>query len=213
MNLKFILSIGALALFAACGDDSSSNSSADPVKNDDPMSIFEVRKPDSVKVSYTDEDGKPASEKFMQQDWICTFNYEGEDGYFYIQSSVDEVEMLMSVVPVSSETEKAELYVNGKMVPVSKAEYSWGGNHHNDNISFTYKDKVFKFYHSSFGFGWRSCQEMDCLQVFKADGETEIKDGCTSERSLPVACRNVDEKGRVSSFDDTFEKCPGDFDD
>ena len=107
-------------------------------------------------------------------------------------------------------TDKAQLYLGDSPISVSSAQYYWGGNHQNDYITFTYDDKVFKYYHSSFGWGWRTCQEMDCLQVYKKDGTTVIEDGCTSSRTLPVVCRQANADGSFNDFTDTFAKCAGD---
>lgn len=106
--------------------------------------------------------------------------------------------------------DKAELSVDGKTQSISPATYEYGGNHHNDYIEFAYQNLVFHFYHSSFGFGWRKCQPMDCIQVYEADGTTLVEDGCTSERTLPAVCRMANADGSFDSFDDVFEKCLGD---
>ena len=131
------------------------------------------------------------------------------DGYFYIQSSPKSCTEIMSAMP-NFTTDKAELYLNGKINAISSSNYDWGGNHHNDALTFSYNGKVYKYYHSSFGFGWRSCQDMDCLQVYESDGTTLIEDGCTSSRALPVVCRQANADGTFDSFTDTFEKCYGD---
>lgn len=226
MKTKNILSIISLLLLASCSADKafeadvikSSDSHKEPTSSPakaeatgDPSKIFDIRKPDSVSVSYEDDMGNAESEKFYQQDWICSFDYKGDKGFFYIQTTPVNAVAFMSVIPEFS-TDKAEFYINGKKETIDDAVYEWGGNHHNDNISFLYKGNVYSFAHSSFGFGWRSCQEMDCLTVSDEDANV-IEDGCTSERSIPVICRQVTGNKSYEAFEDTFEKCPGDSND
>ncbi|HPA58115.1 MAG TPA: hypothetical protein PLT70_11890, partial [bacterium] len=95
---------------------------------------------------------------------------------------------------------------DGAVSEITGANYDWGGNHHNDFLEFSYSGKKFKIYHSSFGYGWRSCQNMDCMQV----GDPVTEDGCTKERTLPSVCQEVSADGTVGSFEDTFEPCAGD---
>lgn len=178
------------------------NSSATVSK---PEALFTTRVPDSTELNCS-ESGKI---KFSQADWICSFNYGGKSGYFYVQSTPKTCEQIMSATAVFS-TDKAQLYLGGSLITLSSAQYDWGGNHKNDYITFTYDGKLFKYYHSSFGFGWRSCQEMDCLQVYKTDSTTVIEDGCTSSRTLPVVCRQANADGSFGSFTDTFARCAGD---
>lgn len=227
MKKNFLLLLASLGvfMFAACsadsscsvapessssakGDAPSSSNSQGAVSLDDPNEMFSLRKPTSKKLAYEDDFGEKGEEEFDQQDWVCSFNYDGEEGYFYIQSTPVDVMVLMNAMPIY-ETDKAEMVIGGKKVEVKNPEYDWGGNHHNDKITFTYGGKIFSYYHSSFGFGWRSCQEMDCMQVFNADGD-DIKDGCTSKRELPVICRQVNAEGKIENFKDSFEKCLGD---
>lgn len=241
MNFKYILSIASLALLVACGDDSSSNAteessssetslssgsgekgssdsketSSDSKKTsssssaeasidvslDDALAAFNLRKPVDVTVK---------GEDYPQQDWVCSFKYDGSEGYFYIQASPSDVIVTMQTIPVYT-ADKASLYFGENVVTAKNASYDWGGNHHNDYIQFDYDGKQYKYYHSSFGFGWRSCQEMDCMEVYDSEGEL-LKNGCSSKRELPVICRQVNAEGKVENFKDVFEKCNGDDD-
>lgn len=154
---------------------------------------------------------------FDQQDWICTFKYAGKEGFVYAQGSPIACRATMSMIPIIS-VDSAVLYVNGKYETLSTASYEWGGNHHNDKFRFTYDGKVYEYFHSSYGWGGRSCQEMDCMRVFESDGTTLIEDGCKTfdedlggVRSLPVVCRFASlEDGSFGDFTDSFELCPGD---
>jgi hypothetical protein len=111
----------------------------------------------------------------------------------------------------------AILYVNKKYIPLTDLTYEWGGNHHSDRFRFTYDGKVYEYHHSSIGAAYRPCQEMDCMRVYKSDGETLIEDGCGTDeedvckiRTLPVVCRFADENGEFGDFTDTFKPCGGD---
>lgn len=156
---------------------------------------------------------------FDQQDWICTFKYADKEGFVYVQGSPTDCKAVGMGMNPEISVDTAVLYVNGKYSTPKKLSYEWGGNHHNDKFRFTYDGKVYEYFHSSYGFGGRSCQEMDCMRVFESDGTTLIEDGCktfdedlSTVRSLPVVCRfaSVDD-GSFGDFTDTFELCVGDF--
>lgn len=156
---------------------------------------------------------------FNQQDWICTFKYGNLDGFVYVQGSPTSCRSVGMGVNPEISVDTSVLYVNGKYATPKNLSYEWGGNHHNDKFRFTYDGKVYEYFHSSYGFGGRSCQEMDCMRVFESDGTTLIEDGCktfdedlSAVRSLPVVCRfaSVDD-GSFGDFTDTFELCNGDF--
>ena len=66
----------------------------------------------------------------------------------------------------------------------------------------------YRYYHSSFGFGWRRCQPMDCVQELRSDGV--VDDGCTPARTRPIVCVEIAEDGTEPALLDTFEKCLGD---
>ncbi len=144
-------------------------------------------------------------------DWICTFVHGVQQGYVYIQSTVVDCETMMSATGVF-EVQGAYFSSQGVVTPLQNAGYNWGGNHHNDWLFFDHDGKSYRYYHSSFGFGWRTCQTMDCLQVYPLGGTTPTEDGCTSDRTLPVVCLEV-EAGKSyteADFVDNFAKCKGD---
>ena len=181
----------------------------------DPLKIFKTRKP-KAEVYTCKSSELEWEEKFDQGDWICSFKYDGDEGFVYVQGSPTSCEARFSMIPIMS-IDTAVFYVNGKYETMKDVSYDWGGNHHNDRIRFTYDGKVFEYNHSSYGWGGRSCQEMDCLKVFEADGKTLIEDGCgldadiSSSRKLPVVCRAADENGKFDDFTDTFQLCMGDY--
>ncbi|MFO0727899.1 MAG: hypothetical protein U1E65_29235 [Myxococcota bacterium] len=90
------------------------------------------------------------------------------------------------------------------------AIYDWGGNHNNDAITLSLTDASYKFSHSSFGFGFRKCQPMDCLQVYAPGASTPTEDGCTHDRTIPTVCVEVGADGTVPPLVDNFMRCPGD---
>ena len=182
----------------------------------DPLKIFKTRTPKAD--AYECESSTLTwTQTFSQQDWICSFKYNGDEGFVYVQSTPTSCVVRLGMIPIMS-VDTAAFYVNGKYETLSDVTYDWGGNHHNDSFRFSYNGKVFEYSHSSYGWGGRSCQEMDCLKVYEADGKTLIEDGCglsndilSQSRTLPVVCRfaNV-ENGSFDDFTDTFELCVGD---
>ena len=161
---------------------------------------FEVRKPQERTVSC---DGENLT--LLDADWICTFEHKGKSGFVYIQSNMTSCEVIFGANPVFT-TAGSWINIDGKISETTGANYDWGGNHHNDFLEFTYSGTKYKYYHSSFGYGWRSCQNMDCIQV----GDPVTEDGCTKERTLPAVCQQVQADGTVGSFEDSFEPCAGD---
>ena len=199
----------------------SSSSSADVVLTD-PIEIFKPRVPKAAAYHCSVEDGFMGGRMeidFNQQDWICTFKYGNLDGFVYVQGSPTSCRSVGMGVNPEISVDTSVLYVNGKYETLSAVSYEWGGNHHNDKFRFTYDGKVYEYFHSSYGFGGRSCQEMDCIRVFESDGTTLIEDGCktfdddlSGVRSLPVVCRFASlDDGSFGDFTDTFEFCNGDF--
>jgi hypothetical protein len=178
----------------------------------DPSKIFEIRKPKGhvlpCEVSWGGE-GEFMRDTLSQHDVICTYDYNGEKGFLYVQLTPISCSGGMSITPGSYNVDKAEFYINGKFADVSNVKYEWGGNHHVENLNFTYNGNVFRYAQSTMGWGGRPCQSMDCLKVFESDGKTYIENGC-NERSLPIVCRTVNGKGEVADFTDNYKVCEGD---
>ena len=212
---------------------SSKSSSSSVVKNSsssakvvltNPMKIFKTRTPKAAvhQCSFEEKIGKESIKwdmDFDQQDWICTFKYADLEGFVYVQGSPTDCQKVGMGMNPEISVDTAVLYVNGKYSTPKNLSYEWGGNHHNDKFRFAYDGKVYEYFHSSYGWGGRSCQEMDCMRVFESDGTTLIEDGCktfdedlSTVRSLPVVCRFASlEDGSFGDFTDTFELCNGDF--
>ncbi len=115
----------------------------------------------------------------------------------------------LATVPVYT-TALAQISVGGAPTDLANAEYDYGGGHHNDSLRFDDQGKSYKYYHSSFGFGFRSCQPMDCIDVYAPGGTTPGTDGCTSARALPEICVLIKADGTHDALVDRFMKCPGD---
>jgi hypothetical protein len=140
----------------------------------------------------------------LDQDWLCTFEQGSVHGYIYVQSTPTDTNEFC--VPIMT-TVQAQISIDGQVSALQNAQYDWGGNHHNDSLTFEYDGIGFEYYHSSFGYGWRACHPMDCARV--DDGVT-LEDGCTMERTRPVVCVLIEEDGSHAELVDTFEPCPGD---
>ncbi len=182
----------------------------------DPSKIFEMRVPKLD--AYTCEEKTNWGDRvftgtFSQIDLVCTYDYDGEKGFLYVQLNPISCGLALSLIPGYG-VEKAEFYVNGKFADVSDVKYEWGGNHHLQKLWFTYKDKVFRYGQSSLGWGGRPCQEMDCLNVYESDKKTYVANGCDEQRSIPIVCNGVDPDKQIEEqifdFTDKFEVCDGD---
>ncbi|NLN62306.1 MAG: hypothetical protein GX146_05450 [Myxococcales bacterium] len=147
-------------------------------------------------------------EDFPDANWLCSFSYDGVNGVVFSRNVATDCLVIMAPMPIY-ENRGTWLAIDGQVTPLDNASYDIGGNHRNDALAFAYGDKHFRFYHSSFGFGWRACHPMDCLQVEDDQGAL-IEDGCTCERTLPVVCVEVTPEGTWDALDDTFALCLGD---
>ena len=198
-------------------EGSSSSSSSEIVSSSsgiltDPSKIFELRVP--KRDAYTCEEkgdwgDRVFRETYSQSDFVCTYDYDGEKGFLYVQLSPISCSFGLSLTPIY-DVDKAELYVNGKFVDISDVKYEWGGNHHVQKLWFTYKGKVFRYGQSSLGFGGRPCQGMDCLNVFESDRKTYVVNGCDEQRSIPIVCNGVNAENQNFDFTDKFKVCEGD---
>jgi hypothetical protein len=140
-------------------------------------------------------------------DWLCTFEWGETTGHIYVQATPVKCFVLMTPEPVYEA--EAWLSVDGTASSLDSPNYDYGGNHHNDFFEFDWQGEHFKYYHSTFGFGWRACQPMDCMTVSEPGG-AEIEDGCTTDRTLPLTCVPIKADGTHDELVDDFEKCSGD---
>ena len=167
---------------------------------------FDIRIPQKHKLQCDSPMG-PQELDQLEIDWVCTFEYEELSAHIYAQATPTGCFAIMSAIP-EFDTE-AWISVDGVVTSLVDPFYDHGGNHNNDWIEFTWEGTRFKFYHSSFGTGWRKCQPPDCIQVLNDQGQIN-EDGCTMERTLPIVCVQVDEDGSYAELVDTFEPCNGD---
>lgn len=201
---------------AAVDSSADASSAADTAVADvDPSKDFgfALRKPASVKLSCAGMPPPiPAELATAQMDWLCSLPAKalGEPAYLYAQFNPDKCESSGMSANPSFKLAGAWLSQGGKVTQLSAASYDWGGNHHNDAIEFDAGAKHWRAYHSSFGFGWRQCQPMDCLQQTQGVGGTVIEDGCTKERTLPAVCRPIEADGSYDALIDSFKPCLGD---
>ena len=148
----------------------------------------------------------------MNMDWLCTFHGATKDknGHVYVQLVQTGTKSVgIATVPVYG-AELAQLSLDGTVAALANAQYDWGGGHHNDTLSFDYQGQTYTYNHSSFGFGFRSCQPMDCLSVYAPGATTPGADGCTSARTLPEVCVLIKAGGTHDPLVDRFMKCQGD---
>lgn len=144
----------------------------------------------------------------MNLDWLCTF--DGESSYVYarlLQTGTERTGIAETPVYM---VELAQISVNGKVSELANARYDYGGGHHNDALSFDYDGATQSYYHSSFGFGFRSCQPMDCRNVYALGTTTLQTEGCAPARSLPETCVSIEADGTHAALEDKFIKCQGD---
>jgi hypothetical protein len=141
-------------------------------------------------------------------DWLCTFGQAETEAYVYVRLTQTGTQQAgIATVPVYSAS-LAQLSLEGAVSELDNAAYDYGGGHHNDSLQFDYEGKTYKYYHSSFGFGFRACQPMDCLDVY--DGAELSAQGCGPDRALPEICVQIGPDGTHDALEDNFQKCPGD---
>ena len=143
-------------------------------------------------------------------DWLCTFHQAGAAGHVYVRlNQTGTMVVGIATIPVYTPV-LAQLSVGGAPSDLANVQYDYGGGHHNDSLRFDYQGKSYKYYHSSFGFGFRSCQPMDCINVYATGATAPLTEGCASARALPEICVPVKSDGSHDPLVDHFMKCPGD---
>ena len=168
----------------------------------DPLG-FQLRKPQVQYSVDCSTGGGPGL--FDDRDHVCTFAYGDWEGHIYFQATATDCFMLMGPSPTYSVI-GAWMSLDGTVTPLDNPSYDIGGNHQNDFFEFDFEGQHFKYYHSTFGMGWRACQPMDCLQILA--GEEIVEDGCLpKDRSLPIICVPVEADGTYAELVDTFAPC------
>ena len=193
-------SLGYTSGTLACATDCRAYDTAGCTGEPGPYGFF-IRQPQTRELLCEN-----SSMSFRDADHICTFNFGNIVFVIYFQATPTKcIELLI----LPQYTTVAWVSFENTIMPVSQATYDYGGNHHNDTLHFTLVGQKFTFFHSSFGWGYRSCQPMDCMRKLN-DQDQIIEDGCTPERTLPIVCRAIKDDGTFDELNDTFEKCPGD---
>ena len=180
---------------------SSSETVADPTK------LFDIRVPNQEALFCMDSSAYTVFKRYVEEkDLICSFEYDGEEGFVYVQSN--PTKCIGSELTPVYDVHKAVFFVNGSKQEITDVKYYGGGSHGTYSIRFTYKGKVFDYGYSTMGMGGRPCQDVDCMNVYEADGKTLVQNGCVNrERSLPVVCRHAKKDGTFACFEDTYHIC------
>jgi len=187
------------------GADADADADADGDGGDAGAWGFDIRLP---RERVLDCAGFGGTVPYGDADWLCSFTWEDVETVVYLQATpVSCTPAGMSVVPAYDV--RGFVSRGGAVVPVEHAVYDWGGNHHNDWFEFDLEELHYRGYHSSFGFGWRCCQPIDCLILTTRAG-VPVQDGCTCDRTIPVACVQVAPDGTWPPLVDRFAVCPGD---
>ena len=211
-------------LIPACGEPAGDDDDTAVVDDDDDTAVVDDDDDDTATNEIANDWGftmrLPRSHEldcgsgdiveFTDSDWLCSWGWEGEQGMAYVQTTpVDCYGETFDTLAVYAGG-RAELALGDEVVALTDAAYDWGGNHHNDELSFAYEGRRYRYYHSSFGWGWRSCNPMDCVVVSDLADNSLIQDGCTCDRELPVVCHQVGADGHWDALVDTFAVCDGD---
>jgi len=142
-------------------------------------------------------------------DWLCTFHEDSKLAHVYVRLLETGMQSAgIATVPVYS-VQLAQISIDSKVSTLEGVEYEYGGGHNNDALSFDYAGKTQRYYHSSFGFGFRKCQNMDCRDIYELGSTTLETEGCGSDRTLPEVCVSFQPDGTYEPFTE-FMKCAGD---
>lgn len=171
---------------------------------------FTYRSPGSKSITCAGEIGTQTMDE-PDEDWLCTFHHGNRADYVYIRASATG-ECLPGLYVPQYRLELAEISMDGAVTSLANAKYDYGGNHHNDAVSFDFEGRTHKYDHSSLGYGGRRCQPMDCMVVYAAGSATVVEtDGCTSARTLPEVCVAIKANRTHGALTpDPFKRCPGD---
>jgi hypothetical protein len=143
-------------------------------------------------------------------DWLCTFHDGSESGYVYVRLlETGKQSAGIATVPVYA-VQLAQISIDGNVSNLEGVKYEYGGGHHNDALAFDYAGKSQRYYHSSFGVGFRKCQNMDCRDVYGLGTTTLDTQGCGTDRKLPEVCVSFEPDGTHPALTDKFMKCQGD---
>jgi hypothetical protein len=176
---------------------------------DDATLGFPLRTPTNETVACEiDEFSCPdGSASLRQVDYACTLTTGGQDAVVFVRAN-----------PTAVHEFGYGLYddVHGWVhdnasdtTECADAAFDYGGGHNNDSFDITVGGTTVRYFHSSFGFGYRACQPPDCVQILDADGLV-VDDGCTPDRSHPEACVAITDASLALPIEDAFARCQGD---
>lgn len=199
--------LDAAASDAAGGDAAVSDAAADSDAGGGASAFgFTLRVPGARELPCTGMACGGGTITAQDMDYVCDLHYGTFAGYVYVQSHglsfLDFQGFLYEV--------DHAWYSDGTQATPTTATYLWGGNHHNDALVVDVPSYQVRFDHSSFGFGFRQCQPMDCAVVYAPGPGAELQNGCGRDRSVPVICRLVAADGTLGAWMDTFMRCAGD---
>ncbi len=167
---------------------------------------FAMRVPQSRALPCADEGMCPdGTYNAPDVDHVCTLSVGGHDAVVYVAATPTGIGGTFFPLPIYDDVHAYLVEGGGAVVALTDAAYDYGGNHHNDFFSVVVEGARYTWDHSSYGFGFRACQEPDCVKI-EADGG--LVDGCQPTRTLAEACILVAEP--LPPLVDDFETCPGD---
>ena len=140
----------------------------------------------------------------LQTDWLCTIEFDGYSGVFYIQN--DPVECLDHPMPAFA-TRRAVLAQDGEFTPLEQPVYEMVEHPFNSFFDFNLGAYHFRYDHSDIAEYGTACAPMDCIVVTSRTDGSIIENGCTSARTLPVVCAQVQSDGTFKELVDEFENC------
>jgi hypothetical protein len=136
----------------------------------------------------------------LDKDLVCDIENDALKASIYFQSKP------VGCVGLGGKTyavENAWIKTDAGIEPLAEASYDGGGNHQNDRLGFAWKGKYYSLYHSSIGFGFRSCTAPDCMDVCTdVECRTVLQNGCgrstcAAQPALKTRCAVVQADGTV----------------
>ena len=159
---------------------------------------------------------------FQDTDWYCRVPIGAGSIELYVQATPTScVALGLSATPVFGDVRAwYKVGGQGQALPTT-ARYLWGGNHHNDELHFTFEGGTYAVWHSSIGVGFRVCAPFDCLITCPAGTSVELCDaltpnitnGCARQPGGPpppsrVWCAPVEASGTLPTLSDPWTSMP-----
>lgn len=184
---------------------------------------FTIRKPSERTLSCAGMAGA-TTVKAWDVDMLCECQNDSMHATVYVQTHPVSCGAMSAI---NYAVDNAWIKTSEGISLLTRAVYDGGGNHHNDRVTFEWKGRFYSFYHSSFGFGWRSCSPTDCMQICSDTACRSVlfdgcaRSACTVKPSLRIRCVAVNNNGSVPVWLDEWTAhagvdyyprlpCPGD---